>query len=96
MITLEQLEKWEKIYQEIKHPYTKKNRSFLLFRIGLAEILFCSWTLVFMDVFEVIAKSFARLSYMTPLALPRLLFWLTLLLIGSVLFFLGVHYRKKW
>ena len=30
MIPKEQLEAWEKIYQEVKHPYTEKNRSFCL------------------------------------------------------------------
>lgn len=96
MILKEQLEAWEKIYQEVKHPYTEKNRSFLLFRIGLSLLMLCLSMLVLMDVLEIVAKSFATFSYMTPLALARLQFWLVLLLLGMVLLFLGIHYRKKW
>ena len=96
MILKEKLEAWEKIYQEVKHPYTKKNRSFLLFRIGLSLLMLCLTILVLMDILEIVAKSFATFSYMTPLTLVRLQFWLALLLLGMVLIFLGIHYRKKW
>ena len=96
MILKEQLEAWEKTYQEVKYPYTKKNRSFLLFRIGLSLLMLCLTILVLMDILEIVAKSFAAFSFMTPLALVRLQFWLALLLLGNVLFFLGIHYRKKW
>lgn len=96
MILKEQLEEWESIYSEIKHPYTEKNRSFLLFRIGLSLLLLSVTIIVLMDILEVVAKTFTAFSMMNPLHLANIRLWVLVFFIGLVLFSLGIHYRKKW
>ena len=96
MFTEEKMLEMEKVYQEIKHPYTEKNLSFRLFRWGL-------WALYAFALFGA-----ARL--VLALILPLVINWRTteelllsgwlgqylLLVVGWVLLGLGIAFRKKW
>lgn len=96
MFTEEKMLEMEKVYQEIKHPYTKKNLSFRLFRWGI-------WALY---AFALLAAVRLALALILPLVnnwrtTEELLLsgWSVqylLLVVGWVLLGLGIAFRKKW
>lgn len=96
MFTEEKMLEMEKVYQEIKHPYTKKNLSFRLFR----------WVLWALYAFALLAAVRLVLALIVPLVnnwrtTEELLLsgWSVqylLLVVGWVLLGLGIAFRKKW
>lgn len=95
MIPKSLLDRWENLYREIKHPYTEKNRSFLLFQISLwSFFVFFSITL-FRLINEVAERQFSIPSK----AIIENVYYsgqLFFLLIGLLEFSLSVFFRKKW
>lgn len=94
MIPKSLLERWENLYREIKHPYTEKNRSFLLFQISLwSFFVFFSITL-FRLINEVAERQFSIPSK----AIIENVYYsgqLFFFLIGLLEFSLSVFFRKK-
>lgn len=96
MFTEDKMLEMEKVYQEIKHPYTKKNLSFRLFRWGL-------WALYAFALFGAVRLVLALIVPLVnnwrtteELLLSGWLGQYLLLVVGWVLLGLGIAFRKKW
>lgn len=95
MFTEDKMLEMEKVYQEIKHPYTKKNLSFRLFRWGL-------WALYSFALFGAVRLVLALIVPLVnnwrtteELLLSGWLSQYLLLVVGWVLLGLGIAFRKK-
>ena len=95
MITKNMLERWENLYREIKHPYTEKNRSFLLFQISLWSFFGFFSTTILRLINEVAERQF-------PIPSKSMLdnelynIQIFILLLALLEFSLSVFFRKKW
>lgn len=95
MIPKNLLERWENLYREIKHPYTEKNRSFLLFQISLWSFFVFFYTTIFRLIIEVAERQF---SIPSKVMLDNGLYNLQIffLLCALLEFSLSAFFRKKW
>lgn len=95
MIPKSLLERWENLYREIKHPYTEKNRSFLLFQISLWSFFVFFSTTIFRLIIEVAERQF---SIPSKVMLDNELYNLQIffLLCALLEFSLSAFFRKKW